>query len=36
LGCLGKGDTNAARAEFDTAAQLNVSHVWAKELIRDN
>jgi len=36
LGYLGKGDTNSARAEFATAAKLNVSHVWAKELMKDN
>jgi tetratricopeptide (TPR) repeat protein len=30
LGYLGKGDASAARTEFETAAKLNVSHVWAR------
>ncbi len=30
LGYLGKGDVNAARTAFETAAKLNVSHVWAR------
>jgi tetratricopeptide (TPR) repeat protein len=36
LGYLGKGDKDAARAEFATAAKLNVSHVWARELMKDD
>jgi len=36
LGDLGKGDTDSARAEFAQAAKLNVSHVWARELMKDN
>jgi hypothetical protein len=30
LGYLGKGDLSAARTAFETAAKLNVSHVWAR------
>jgi tetratricopeptide (TPR) repeat protein len=30
LGYLGNGDPKAARNEFETAAKLNVSHVWAR------
>lgn len=30
LGHLGKGDAKSARAEFEAAAKLNVSHVWAR------
>jgi tetratricopeptide (TPR) repeat protein len=30
LGYLGKGDAKAARSAFETAAKLNVSHVWAR------
>jgi len=30
LGYLGKGNVAAARAGFETAAKLNVSHVWAR------
>jgi tetratricopeptide (TPR) repeat protein len=29
LGHFGKGESDAARKEFETAAKLNVSHVWA-------
>lgn len=36
LGYLGKGDTNNARTQFATAAQLNVSHVWASQLMKDH
>jgi tetratricopeptide (TPR) repeat protein len=36
LGYLGKGDAEGARAEFAQAAKLNVSHVWARELLKDN
>jgi len=36
LGYLGKGDTESARAEFAEAAKLNVSHVWARQLLKDN
>jgi tetratricopeptide (TPR) repeat protein len=36
LGYLGKGDADGARAEFAVAAKLNVSHVWARELMKDN
>jgi tetratricopeptide (TPR) repeat protein len=36
LGYLGKGALDSARTEFDTAARLNVSHVWAKEMMKDN
>ena len=32
LGYLGKGDLGAARSEFETAAKLNVSHVWARTM----
>ncbi len=35
LGYLGKGDIDAARSEFAEAAKLNVSHVWAKELMKE-
>ncbi|MCU0918353.1 MAG: DUF5107 domain-containing protein [Planctomycetes bacterium] len=35
LGHLGKGDKDSARAAFALAAKLNVSHVWAKELLKD-
>ena len=30
LGYLGKGQDEAARAEFEKAVELNVSHVWAR------
>lgn len=30
LGYLGKGDVRSARAGFELAAKLNVSHVWAR------
>ncbi len=30
LGHLGKGESDAARTEFETAVKLNVSHVWAR------
>ena len=30
LGYLGKGQTDKARAEFEKAVELNVSHVWAR------
>ena len=30
LGYLGKGLWDEARAEFEAAVKLNVSHVWAK------
>jgi len=30
LGYLGKGQTDVARAEFEKALELNVSHVWAR------
>jgi tetratricopeptide (TPR) repeat protein len=30
LGYLGKGDLSAARAAFETASKLNVSHAWAR------
>ena len=36
LGYLGKGDTRSAGTQFATAAKLNVSHVWARELMTDN
>jgi tetratricopeptide (TPR) repeat protein len=36
LGYLGKGDANSARTQFATAAKLNVSHVWARQLMNDN
>jgi len=36
LGHLGKGDKDAARAAFALAAKLNVSHVWAKEMLKDD
>jgi tetratricopeptide (TPR) repeat protein len=36
LGYLGKGNTDDARAEFAQAAKLNVSHVWARQLMKDN
>jgi tetratricopeptide (TPR) repeat protein len=34
LGHLGKGDTDLARGEFALAAKLNVSHIWARELMK--
>jgi tetratricopeptide (TPR) repeat protein len=36
LGYLGKGELDSARTELETAATLNVSHVWAKEMMEDN
>jgi tetratricopeptide (TPR) repeat protein len=36
LGRLGQGDTATARAEFAAAAKLNVSHVWARQMLKDN
>ena len=36
LGHLGKGDTDSARTSSPTAAKLNVSHVWARQLLKDN
>jgi tetratricopeptide (TPR) repeat protein len=36
LGYLGKGDANSARTQFATAAKLNVSHAWARQLMNDN
>jgi TolA-binding protein len=36
LGHLGKGEAEDARAEFAQAAKLNVSHVWARQLLKDN
>ena len=36
LGYLGKGDTDGAHTEFAEAAKLNVSHVWAREMMKDH
>lgn len=33
LGHLGKGETEDAKTEFAQAAKLNVSHVWAREML---
>jgi len=35
LGYLGKGQSNKARAEFEKALELNVSHVWARAQLAD-
>jgi len=35
LGYLGKGRGEAARAEFEEAVKLNVSHVWARAHLAD-
>jgi len=35
LGYLGQDDIEAARAEFGTAAKLNVSHVWARAWLQE-
>jgi tetratricopeptide (TPR) repeat protein len=35
LGHLGKGDVAAARGEFEAASKLNVSHVWARTMARE-
>jgi tetratricopeptide (TPR) repeat protein len=35
LGYLGKGQIDMARAEFEKALELNVSHVWARAQLAD-
>lgn len=36
LGHLAKGDLDSARASFALATKLNVSHVWARQMLKDN
>lgn len=35
LGLLGQGDAPGARAEFDKAVKLNVSHLWARQRLSE-
>ncbi len=35
LGYRGKGQDDQAKAEFEKAVQLNVSHIWARALLAD-
>ncbi|MEA3224723.1 MAG: tetratricopeptide repeat protein, partial [Planctomycetota bacterium] len=36
LGYLGKGQTDKAKAEFEKAVELNVSHVWARAWLAES
>jgi len=33
LSCLGKGEKEKARAEFENACELNINHLWAKHYL---
>ncbi len=36
LGYLGQGDAENAHMAFAEAAKLNVRHVWARQLLKDD